>query len=357
MNKIIFSIIALFAVASVSISARKLPSTFAHRGCWLGTEVPENSVAAVEMAKRFGYKVIECDVHYTKDSVMVLMHDHMDMRRCIRRKSDYSKLDKPLNVADITYEELKRDYVLPSDNPALRTPVPTFEELMLACKKNGIMPLLHSDVVESYHVAQKMFGNKWIAFSSTYKKMKEARRISDCPILLSMDNVTSSQAIEKMKSIGGKIGLSSMGYKMMSADFINDLRKAGYDVQASIFPADEEIRAIRDRVSIVLSDWCFLPHKGVRPKSVSKKKNLQLNPNEHIDIQFGQSKYGATTVEMTFVGEIELVINGNRRYVLKHDTLSDEVIGMRFINSASSVEVIAHSKTNVKKLKARNYVF
>ncbi len=52
----------------------------AHRGCWLRENsgeyyIPENCPAGVAMAARYGYPAVECDVKYTKDSVMVIMHD------------------------------------------------------------------------------------------------------------------------------------------------------------------------------------------------------------------------------------------------------------------------------------------
>ena len=55
-----------------------LPMAVAHRGCWLkdgdAFYINENCPAGVWMAKQYGYPAIECDVKYTRDSVMVLMH-------------------------------------------------------------------------------------------------------------------------------------------------------------------------------------------------------------------------------------------------------------------------------------------
>jgi len=350
-------LVLLSFLCALEVSAARFPSIYAHRGCWLGTEVPENSIAAVEMAKRYGYKVVECDVHYTKDSVMVLMHDNNDMRRCIRRKQDNAKLDIPLKLSEVTYEELKRDYVLTSDNPLMRTPVPTFEAFLLACKRNGIMPLLHTDVTEAFHLAKKMFGNKWIAFSANYRSMLEARRISNCPILLSLDGVTSREAIEKMKTIGGKIGLSSMNYKMMDQAFIHDIRGAGYVVQASIFPKDEEMRAIHDGVTIVLSNWCYMPDMKGRHESQVKRKNIQLPSGKLFSHKWEAAKYGATTLEITFKGEMELILNGESHYVRKHEKMDSQTIGARFMNGVSSIEIIAHDDLDIKTLKAKSYTF
>ncbi|MEE1145426.1 MAG: glycerophosphodiester phosphodiesterase, partial [Bacteroidaceae bacterium] len=137
--------LALFMSCSPKKETPVYPTMIAHRGCWLKGLVPENSVEAVRMAKRFGYTGIECDVHYTKDSVMVILHDKT-LNRTVRRAADYSKLEQPVKLSDLTFEELRRDYVLESSDPALRTPIPTLEELLSACKEHGILPMLHSSL-------------------------------------------------------------------------------------------------------------------------------------------------------------------------------------------------------------------
>ena len=105
-------IIAL--LATLGVSAKRMPENplmIAHRGGWTERAitapdgstrkefvVPENSIAAVGMAKRFGYAGIECDVKYTADSVMIIMHDRT-LNRTLRRAADYSPLTEPVKVA------------------------------------------------------------------------------------------------------------------------------------------------------------------------------------------------------------------------------------------------------------------
>ena len=131
----------LFGLIAIGISAqaKHFPTMFAHRGCWTMNEekefvIPENSVAAVTMAKKMGYTGIECDVHYTKDKVMVILHDNT-LNRTTRLAKDYSPLKEPVKLSDVTFEELRNNYVLASTNPELRTPVPTLKELLDECKK------------------------------------------------------------------------------------------------------------------------------------------------------------------------------------------------------------------------------
>ena len=177
-----------------------LPLTYAHRGCWLSGDVPENSVAAVEMARRYGYPAIECDVHFTKDSVMVIMHDYNNMKRLIRKREGYAPIDSAMKTADITFADLRQNYVLASKNPHYRTPVPTLVELLKACKENGIIPMLHCNHPEAFPVAQRMFGADWVAFSGVDSALHEARRISNCMIMMSRSQTSADSIIRDMKA-------------------------------------------------------------------------------------------------------------------------------------------------------------
>ena len=87
-----------------------ISTAVAHRGCWLRENdgeyyIPENSTYGIEMAARYGYPAIELDVKYTLDNVMVVMHDGT-INRTMRNSSDYSKIEKPVRVGDMLFEDL-----------------------------------------------------------------------------------------------------------------------------------------------------------------------------------------------------------------------------------------------------------
>ena len=208
--KKILSTFLLCMCAITAIAKQNTPLTlYAHRGCWSKSAtgefiVPENSVPAVAMAKKMGYTGIELDVHYTKDRQMVILHDGT-INRTMRRASDYSRIEEPVRLADLTFEELRRDYVLESTNPEWRTPIPTLEELLTECKKQGIVPMLHSNLVPSYRVAQQMFGNEWVAFTSEYEPLKEVRTFSDCIILYSINKGTPDEIAPRLEQLGARL--------------------------------------------------------------------------------------------------------------------------------------------------------
>ena len=85
----------ILAISCSETVPADLPMAVAHRGCWLmdGEEfyINENCPAGVQMAAQYGYPAIECDVKYTLDSVMVIMHD-ATINRTMRNAADYSPI-------------------------------------------------------------------------------------------------------------------------------------------------------------------------------------------------------------------------------------------------------------------------
>lgn len=94
----------------------------AHRGDW--RNAPENSVQCVENAIAMGVDVVEIDIQMTKDSNFICMHDATLDRTSTGKGA----------IKDHTLAELKR-YVLKSGNGIKsRRPIPTLEEMLMACK-------------------------------------------------------------------------------------------------------------------------------------------------------------------------------------------------------------------------------
>ena len=112
MLKKVFALLALAlsALSCGQVENVDLPMAVAHRGCWLkdGEEfyINENCPAGVKMAAQYGYPAIECDVKYTLDSVMVIMHDGT-INRTMRNASDYSVIEEPVRVTEHTFEDLR----------------------------------------------------------------------------------------------------------------------------------------------------------------------------------------------------------------------------------------------------------
>lgn len=94
----------------------------AHRGDW--RNAPENSIQALKNCIRMGIDLVEIDLSMTKDSQLVLMHDHT-----IDRTMSGKGLVKNYTLAELKAMTLKSANECPSAHT-----IPTFKEFMLAAK-------------------------------------------------------------------------------------------------------------------------------------------------------------------------------------------------------------------------------
>ena len=141
-----------------------------HRGGVYYT--PENTMPAFRAAFAAGYESIETDPQYTRDGVVVLMHDASINRTC--RNADGSPIERPVYVANSTYEELLSYDAGIAKGEAFRgTKIPRLDELLALLDGSGTILCLDKkipdddmdrlfDVVAKYH-AEVEFSVKDIA--------------------------------------------------------------------------------------------------------------------------------------------------------------------------------------------------
>lgn len=104
----------------------------AHRG--LSALAPENTIPAIELAGKSGYKYVEFDIHQTEDGIWILNHDEHIIR--MTGKLGYIK--------DYTYFELA-EYSINNganhkDYPDLK--MPSLDDALDACLKHNIIPMI-----------------------------------------------------------------------------------------------------------------------------------------------------------------------------------------------------------------------
>lgn len=325
------------------------PFSIAHRGGHIKDVIPENSIAAVEMAARYGYRAIECDVHYTLDSVLVCMHDPK-INRVMRIAEGYQEIPEPVKYRDVNYDELRSQYVLASSDPSLRTPIASFEEILTACKENGIIALLHTNEPEAFKRANEVLGPEgFIAFDTSYEAMQKAREISrECMILWDPNRMCADSVIMRLQELGGPCGISSMKKDLFTAEYVGAVRKAGFSVQASIFTIPGDIVGIENGCNIILSDFSLFPPENspVREKPVvfKRAKNEKLAAGESISINGDFIEYGSFELALTFTGTIELKVNDDIEYTLEGNErfLQD---GWRFYKKNPSLTITAKEES------------
>ncbi len=345
----------LAAKKSQEKSPERYPIMYAHRGGWVSQLVPENSLAAVAMAARFGYTGIECDVRYTADSVMVVLHDRT-LNRTARRAKDYSKLTEPVKLSSLTFEELRRDYVLASRDASLRTQIPTLKELLTACKEHGIVPMLHSSIPASYRMAQEMFGDNWICFTNNLKCIKEVRKYSNCLVLWAINKGTSEEVIAQLERIGGRCGISTMKSALLTEDFCKALTSKGYEVQASIFKTPREEIAQFNGITYQLTDFSFMPLAKVKPTDQWSESKKKLKAGKELIKRWDNPiKHGGIVLKLEFKGTIKVILNGQRAYTITSDGRKPRYIGTRFSNQAPRIYIEAITSSKINSAEASVY--
>ena len=348
---------------SITVPAKKSsggaparPNIFAvaHRGCHLKGYINENCPAGIRMARRYGYPAIECDVKYTKDSVMVVMHDKT-INRTMRRASDYGTIEEKVYVAQTTYEDLCKNYVLASTDPALRTPIPTLEEMLQTCKEEGIIAMLHSRLPASYRRAQEVLGDDgWIAFCRDGKDIRAVRSFSNCLILIDFRDKPVEEALKVLRKVGGRVGQSSMRHQMMDAAYIGQLRSEGFEVQASIWRAPYEERAMQDGVTMELSDFWWYQTDGRKPCRRETMADRTLKRGEVIDLDLGKKTFSAVTADLWFKGAVKVTLCG-RNYELTQSRFKRRTVCTRLYKKAAKLRIEALKDTRIKNLDAALY--
>lgn len=171
-----------------NLNLNPLLNVVAHRGFWQNT-VPENSLDAYRWAAKMGFKYAETDICPTSDGVMVLMHDASINRTC-RNASDYTAISSTVNVASLTLSQLRSNYVLASDTPKYRRPVPTYEEFLHVCREYKIHPFIELKssgttsqmAVGAYSLATAILGLGNFSFISFSYALLDAIRAIDTNI-------------------------------------------------------------------------------------------------------------------------------------------------------------------------------
>ena len=149
--------------------------------------------------------------------------------------------------------------------------------------------------------------------------------------------------------------MSTMKYDMLDADYIKTVRDAGFDVQASIFPAPQEQRAVSDQVTIQLSDFWWFQTDGRKPVSTFRKGAMSLAEGQTLSWSPEAPEFAAVTLVLDFTGTLEVTLNG-RVYTLTHkDTGKIESFGARLFKTNPGLEIKALTPTRIKYLKAELY--
>lgn len=326
------------------------PAVFAHRGCWFKGDVPENSLTAVRMAKRFGYAGVEIDVRETSDGVLVVLHDRT-LKRTMRNAADYSPLSKDVAIADITFEDVRNNYVMISRHEQMREKIPTLEEVLLECKKHGLIAMMHTSTWAAYRMAHEIMGDgNWIAFTSREPSLDYARNKVGMtgPVLYA---INASHPVDKvmaqLDAIGKPCGISTMDTKLLTSEYNKQFTDKGYEVQASVFRSPNDWNAYANGVTYQLTDFVVMPGQRMNLVETISGKSLTLSEGKTVSKAWPEMDYGAIVLRIKFKGTITVAVNGVT-YKVTSDGKREECIGRRFCDAEPSFSLTADKKTKIK---------
>lgn len=120
-----------FTTHNIDIELNENIKSICHRGYNVGA--PENTLIAFRLAKKVGFKYVECDVSFTSDNVPVLLHDNT-----VDRTSNGSGA-----ISSMTYEEASAlDFGSWFSEEYEGEKIPTFEEFIILCRNLGLHPYI-----------------------------------------------------------------------------------------------------------------------------------------------------------------------------------------------------------------------
>lgn len=168
----------------------RTPLVSAHRGGPV-PGYPENSLKTFQYSVDAGAAIIECDIRYTKEGILVMMHD-----RSLNRTTTGEGL-----VSDYTLEELKRIELMDMNGNPTGEKIPTLKETLEWARNNAVLHLDVKDGIEPSHVVEEIRQSDAKGFSVvivySFEKMMQYYHLD--PELMMSVTVRSQEELERLK--------------------------------------------------------------------------------------------------------------------------------------------------------------
>ena len=207
------------ALAALHDPSSKYVVVVAHRGDW--RNYPENSIPAIESCIRMGVDMMELDLKLTKDSVLVLSHDHT-LNRCTTGSG---------RISDYTYEEilqfdLKAGHGI--GRPGIK--MPTLREALEVCKDRI---LVNVDQGYDYYdqvlaITEELGVTDQILIKSGKSLSEVKAKLEEHPHHMMYMPVVTAAAAEKMGAFNDYIAADEplMAYELCFGELNDDVRTA-----------------------------------------------------------------------------------------------------------------------------------
>jgi hypothetical protein len=335
-----------------------------HRGVFTDGITPENSIYSIRTAAQSGFHIVEFDVRRTSNNVLIIMHDE-SINRTMRNKSDYSEISEIINVVDMTFQELRENYVLESANEYMRIEIPSLEEMLIECRKQGIIPMIHrngGDASQIAATAKSIVGDFFCYFDSSQSNMTDVRGISkECLIVQATGVGTLDSALSYLITLGGNCAVSMSDTTNLTEQQIMDCISNGVDVQISIHPISSNVQRLEQGATMMLTNSGY--------PNIEKSTMVDINRysgytgltttgvmNGNIKIDNGQTvrlsniipeiKLGGINIMLEFSGNIQLK-TGRWTANLSHEGMKVSNINLLYVNEQNIDMLITATQNGV----------
>ncbi|PXV64453.1 glycerophosphoryl diester phosphodiesterase [Dysgonomonas alginatilytica] len=234
-----------------------------HKGLHLDSIAPENSLDALILAERCGFKSVEFDFTVTSDGEFVMMHDD-SLNIMYRNVADYSPLKTTVNCHENTLSDLQEKYVLVSPNPSFRRPIPTLTEFLNKCSELNIFPyielkadyLTNPLALKAYKTAMQILGRGNFALTCFDSKVIDYLRSTDPELelycdIFNKDLVGFNYTFNEM--IRNNIEYYAF-YKWLTPDAVKTFHEAGKHITVWTVPKEDYDETLKMNVDVILSD-------------------------------------------------------------------------------------------------------
>jgi len=171
----------------------RFPLISAHRGGPM-PGFPENCIETFENATTFNPVIVEFDIAYSKDSVLVVMHDD---------KLDRTSTGKG-NIGDYNYEQLKAFNLKDNEGKETRFKIPTLDSVLSWSKGKVLLTIdlkkgvSYAKVIEK--VRQYKVESNSIIITYTANQAQEVHQLA--PDLMISASVQKKSELKRLNSLG-----------------------------------------------------------------------------------------------------------------------------------------------------------
>lgn len=200
-----------------------------HRG---HSSAPENTLSAVRLAEKKGFRYVECDVRFTSDMIPVLIHD-----ASVTRTSDGSGL-----VGEYTFDRLQKfDFGCRKASRFRGERIPSFDSFLELCARLRLHPYIDLKELDEkkalilYGITAKhgmVYSVSWLGPPETLRLIRNLIPTARLGIIVKQsDPLEVGRAVNMLRTAANTVFLD-IQYKLIDVRLSDWCREKGVELEA-----------------------------------------------------------------------------------------------------------------------------